>query len=102
MVGKGKPVAWALDGYPVYGLTEPDGSPVRPLDACHGHDDPVIGYHYHAATKYPYLIGAFHGEVTERDGQVVCACGGELQRTDSPAVAIVRHRRREKRKVDMR
>ncbi|NBV44364.1 MAG: YHYH protein [Planctomycetia bacterium] len=70
VVGKGKPVAWALDGYPVYGLTEPDGSPVRPLDACHGHDDPVIGYHYHAAMKYPYLIGAFHGEVTERDGQV--------------------------------
>ncbi len=70
IVGKGKPVAWALDGYPVYGLTEPDGSPLQPLDACHGHDDPVIGYHYHAAEKYPYLIGAFHGEVTERDGQV--------------------------------
>jgi len=70
VVGKGKPVAWALDGYPVYGFTEPDGSPVKPLDACHGHDDPVIGYHYHAAATYPYLIGAFHGEVTERDGQV--------------------------------
>jgi len=70
VVGKGKPVAWALDGYPVYGLVEPDGSPVKPLDACHGHDDPVIGYHYHAADTYPYLIGAFHGEVTERDGQV--------------------------------
>ncbi|MBU6276142.1 MAG: YbhB/YbcL family Raf kinase inhibitor-like protein [Planctomycetes bacterium] len=70
VVGKGKPVAWALDGYPVFGLTEPDGSPVKPLDACHGHDDPVIGYHYHAAETYPYLIGAFHGEVTERDGQV--------------------------------
>jgi len=40
--------------------------------------------------------------VTERDGQAVCACGEELQRTDSPAVAIVKHRRREKRKVDMR
>ncbi|MEY4074145.1 MAG: hypothetical protein RJA29_1502, partial [Pseudomonadota bacterium] len=39
---------------------------------------------------------------TEREGQAVCACGEELHRTDSPAVAIVRHRRREKRKVDMR
>ena len=42
------------------------------------------------------------GEVVERDGQVVCACGEELQRADRPAVAIVRHRRREKRKGDMR
>ncbi|MFM7074884.1 MAG: YHYH protein, partial [Planctomycetaceae bacterium] len=70
VVGRGKPIAWALDGYPVYGLTEPDGTPAKPLDACHGHDDPVIGYHYHAAERYPYFIGAFHGEVVERDGQV--------------------------------
>ena len=70
VVGRGKPIAWALDGYPVYGLTEPDGTPAKPLDACHGHDDPFIGYHYHAAERYPYLIGAFRGEVVERDGQV--------------------------------
>ncbi len=69
-VGKGMPVAYALDGYPVYGLTEPDGSPVANLDECNGHDDAKIGYHYHASNKYPYVFGGFHGEVVEAGEQV--------------------------------
>ena len=67
--GKGMPVAYALDGYPIYGLTEPDGSPVGKLDECHGHEA-AGGYHYHASMQYPYVIGGFHGEVVEADGQV--------------------------------
>ncbi|MEI6238957.1 MAG: YHYH protein [Planctomycetia bacterium] len=70
VVGKGMPIAYALDGYPVYGSTEPDGSPMKPLDACGGHEEGDGAYHYHAIDKYPYLIGAFRGEVVERDGQV--------------------------------
>jgi len=70
VVGKGMPIAYALDGYPVYGSTEPDGSPMKPLDALGGHDDGAGGYHYHALKEYPYLIGGFRGEVVERDGQV--------------------------------
>jgi len=69
-VGKGKPIAWALDGYPIYGYTEPDGSAVRGLDALNGHEDAAGNYHYHATKGYPYLNGGFHGEVTERGGQV--------------------------------
>ncbi|QDU89716.1 putative kinase inhibitor [Pirellulimonas nuda] len=69
-VGEGTPIAVALDGYPIYGYTEPDGSPVEGLDRFNGHDDPRLGYHYHATRAYPYLNGGFHGEVTERDGQV--------------------------------
>jgi phosphatidylethanolamine-binding protein (PEBP) family uncharacterized protein len=69
-VGKGMPVAYALDGYPIYGLTEPDGSPVANLDKCHGHEDAKIGYHYHASNKYPYVFGGFHGEVVEAGEQV--------------------------------
>jgi phosphatidylethanolamine-binding protein (PEBP) family uncharacterized protein len=69
-VGKGQPLAYALDGYPIYGLTEPDGSPVGKLDECHGHELPKVGYHYHASTKRPYLQSAFHGEVVEAEGQV--------------------------------
>ena len=69
-VGKGRPIAVALDGYPVYGLTEPDGGIPAGLDSCHGHDSPVLGYHYHAATRYPYVNGGFHGEVVEAGGQV--------------------------------
>lgn len=67
--GKGMPVAYALDGYPIYGLTEPDGSPVGKLDECHGHES-SSGYHYHASMKYPYVIGGFHGEVVEAGEQV--------------------------------
>ncbi|MBS1797044.1 MAG: YHYH protein [Acidobacteria bacterium] len=70
LVGKGKPVAYALDGYPIYGLTEPDGSPVGKLDAFDGHVDEKGNYHYHASLAYPYVNGGFHGEVVEEDGQV--------------------------------
>jgi len=70
IVGRGKPIAYALDGYPIYGLSEPDGTvPVR-LDAFNGHTTPALGYHYHATRTYPYINGGFHGVVTERAGQV--------------------------------
>ncbi|MFM7184776.1 MAG: YHYH protein [Planctomycetota bacterium] len=70
VVGRGKPIAYALDGYPIYGSAEPDGSPVKDLDWMGGHESGTIGYHYHATKQYPYLNGGFRGEVTERDGQV--------------------------------
>ncbi len=70
VVGKGKPVAYALDGYPIYGLTEPDGSTPAKLDTLNGHETSALGYHYHGSNKYPYVNGGFHGEVTEREGQV--------------------------------
>ncbi len=69
-LGKALPVAYALDGYAIYGLTEPDGSEVKGLDSFNGHSTTKLGYHYHATKSYPYLNGGFHGEVTERDGQV--------------------------------
>ena len=70
IVGTDKPVAYALDGYAIYGYVEPDGSKVEGLDSFNGHSTPGLGYHYHATKTYPYLNGGFHGEVTERDGQV--------------------------------
>ena len=69
-VGKGLPLAYALDGYPIYGYEEPDGSKVVGLDEFNGHEDSQGRYHYHATKTYPYLNGGFHGEVTERGGQV--------------------------------
>ena len=69
-VGTGMPIAYALDGYPIYGYDEPDGTAVKGLDASGGHEDADGNYHYHATKTYPYLNGGFHGEVTERDGQV--------------------------------
>ena len=70
VAGKGAPIAYALDGYPMFGLTEPDGSAPAKLDSFNGHESAAIGYHYHGSTKYPYVNGGFHGEVVERDGQV--------------------------------
>ena len=69
-LGKGKPIAVALDGYAIYGYNEPDGTVVGKLDAFGGHETKALGYHYHAQKKYPYINGGFHGEVTEVDGQV--------------------------------
>ena len=70
IVGKSLPIAYALDGYAIFGLTEPDGSAPAVLDAFNGHSTAALGYHYHASTKYPYVNGGFHGEVTEAQQQV--------------------------------
>jgi hypothetical protein len=58
-----KPNAFALDGFPVYGSPEPDGSPMQALDTCHGHIYKNGVYHYHGTSSYPYVIGAMRGKV---------------------------------------
>lgn len=70
VVGKALPIAYALDGYAIYGLVEPDGSQPTGLDSFNGHSTTALGYHYHGSTKYPYVNGGFHGEVVEAGGQV--------------------------------
>lgn len=59
-----KPIAFAVDGFPVYGLKEPDGASMIALDTCHGHNGTNGLYHYHGTTDYPYVIGALKGKVT--------------------------------------
>lgn len=58
-----KPIAFALDGFAVYGSKEPDGSNMATLDSCHGHVGNNNVYHYHGTTNYPYVIGAMKGKV---------------------------------------
>ena len=70
IVGKKVPIAYALDGFPIYGETEVDGKKVTKLDAFNGHFDSKKNYHYHATKSYPYINGGFKGEVTEIGGQV--------------------------------
>ncbi len=84
VVGKGLPIAYALDGYPIYGLTEPDGAPLGKLDEFNGHETAKDGYHYHASTKYPYVNGGFHGEVAEAEGQVDPQPRANSVRKDQP------------------
>jgi phosphatidylethanolamine-binding protein (PEBP) family uncharacterized protein len=69
-IGKGKALGYALDGYPLYGLTDADGSAPKNLDKFNGHSHGLLGYHYHATKGYPYINGGFHGQVIELGGQV--------------------------------
>ncbi len=59
------PVAYALDGYAVYGALEPDGTPMAALDVNHGHFGSNGVYHYHGSAAAPYMIGNMVGVVTE-------------------------------------
>ncbi|MEM7475743.1 MAG: YHYH protein [Planctomycetota bacterium] len=70
VVGKGNPIAFALDGFPIYGYTESDGSPVGKLDQYNGQFDANGKYHYHATKTFPYVNGGLRGEVTLRGDQV--------------------------------
>lgn len=69
-LGPNLPLAYALDGYPIYGLKEADGGEVSGLDSFHGHTNASGEYHYHASKSYPYINGGFHGEVSIGGGQV--------------------------------
>ena len=69
-VGASRPIAVALDGYPIYGESEPDGSNVRGLDELNGHEHGSLGYHYHGTRTYPYVNGGLRGVVTVSGDQV--------------------------------
>lgn len=58
------PIAYAFDGFAVYGSLEPDGSQLLALDANHGHLYNGV-YHYHGTNTAPYMIAKFAGVVTE-------------------------------------
>lgn len=81
IVGKGQPIAYALDGYPIYGYQDADDR--QALDWMNGHKDQQGNYHYHATKQYPYINGGFYGEVIERDGQV-----DPQPRAESPRPAL--------------
>ena len=69
-LGPSLPLAYALDGYPIYGMSEPDGGSVARLDSFQGHTNGLGEYHYHASKSYPYINGGFHGEVSVQGGGV--------------------------------
>lgn len=55
-----------LDGFPVYGPIDSDGTTPSGLDACNGHTGatPEFAsgiYHYHTTTAVPYISGCFRG-----------------------------------------
>jgi len=70
VVGSKLPIAYALDGFPIYGETEISGAKVTGLDSFNGHFDSKKNYHYHGTKTFPYINGGFKGVVAEIDGQV--------------------------------
>lgn len=67
VVGATRPIAVALDGFPIYGAVEPDGSAMRPLDDYNGHQGSGDVYHYHGTRTYPYINGGMRGVVRVSD-----------------------------------
>jgi phosphatidylethanolamine-binding protein (PEBP) family uncharacterized protein len=107
VVGKGAPIAFALDGFPIYGLFDPAAKAGEelacpcgshePLDELNGHFaatppgagqpgalDGTRGYHYHASTAFPYINGGLRGRVTLEGS------GPENQVTPQPRAQAVR------------
>jgi hypothetical protein len=60
-------VGFMFDGFAMYGPNGDDGKPPKDFDACNGHEDSVRGYHYHATTAFPYLIGSYRGTPVRSD-----------------------------------
>ncbi|MEM9283896.1 MAG: YHYH protein [Verrucomicrobiota bacterium] len=58
LVGEGNPVAFGLDGHPVF-LADPSRD--KPLDECHGYFDEEGKYRYVGDLTNPYMMAFFRG-----------------------------------------
>lgn len=79
VVGHDKPIAFALDGFPIFGLFDPSAKSgdktcplggVDPLDKLNGHTAADGSYHYHASLDYPYINGGIRGKVQVVNDQI--------------------------------
>ncbi len=77
VVGKGNPIAYALDGFPLYGYTDSKGKEPQDLDEFNGRME-EDGYRYYSTKTYPYINGGMRGEVFVRGDRI------EPQPSDSP------------------
>jgi hypothetical protein len=63
---KSRLIGVLLDGFPVYGPRDMDGTAPANLDVCHGHvgatsEFPDGLYHYHTTDTSPYVSGCYRG-----------------------------------------
>lgn len=58
-------IGWAFDGFPVYGDSNPDGTPigVGVLDVCNGQAGDTFGYRYHTSQAAPCIVQCLMGDV---------------------------------------
>ena len=91
VVGVKNPIAFALDGFAIYGLYDTQAKPGAPescplgsteaLDELNGHfcvvaagqglDGGTRSYHYHASKTYPYINGGMRGNVKVEGDEIV-------------------------------
>lgn len=72
-------VGWALDGYPILGMRNADGSLITnaDLDECHGRaetleiDGRKYDYAYRLTMEYPYIMGCYTGLVAQETRQSI-------------------------------
>ncbi len=64
IAGKGNPIAFGLDGHPVY-LEDPAND--KPLDECHGYFDDEGIYRYIGNLENPYMMAYFRGAADLED-----------------------------------
>jgi hypothetical protein len=70
VAGKGNPIGYGLDGYPLYGFADADGNEPKDLDEFNGRTEKDGGYRYYSTRKYPYVMGGMRGVVAVRGDQV--------------------------------
>jgi len=60
-------IGWAFDGFPIYGMNNPDGTATAAgtLDVCNGQPDADFGYRYHTSEGAPYIIQCLMGAVPD-------------------------------------
>jgi hypothetical protein len=57
-------VGFALDGYKILEFHDAGEIIPKDLDSCNGHEHSGLGYHYHITERAPYVIGCFHGVIS--------------------------------------
>jgi hypothetical protein len=73
----------AMDGYSLYSRLNPDGQEPNDLDACRGHVDADIGYHYHVDEPGKnQIIGCFKAEqgCSLEDSSATCDASKQRRR----------------------
>jgi hypothetical protein len=98
-------VGYSFDGYAIFGPWESEGVDAHndvqhPLDDCHGHTDPIRGYHYHTSLPYsedpngfPWIMGCYTGEpeMSNFEGGGGGGCDGCAQFMIPPTVCNCVH-----------
>ena len=103
VVGPKSPIAFALDGFAIYGLYDPkakagalESCPLGSTDALdelNGHfcalpagqgiDNGTRSYHYHASKTYPYINGGMRGNVKMQGDEIVPQAHAQPLRQDT-------------------